>query len=146
MNIQMVTVLYARSEPTTMRQEPLHVSMHRLLIMVLILCTAVYTDTRWQKSQRDWMDANWAFVNQHAETEPWFGQMALPRELSIVDGKLIQRPTKEFDACRKNPVSHNGVCVSGLEAVKLEGIEGRVADVELTITQKARTTVTICLK
>lgn len=33
---QMVTVLYARSEPTTMRQEPLHVSMHRLLIMVLI--------------------------------------------------------------------------------------------------------------
>ena len=36
MNIQMVTVLYARSEPTTMRQEPLHVSMHRLLIMVLI--------------------------------------------------------------------------------------------------------------
>lgn len=92
-----------------------------------------------------WMQ-NWAFVNQHAETEPWFGQMALPRELSIVDGKLIQRPTKEFDALRKNPVSHNGVCVSGLEAVKLEGIEGRVADVELTIAPKARTTVTICLK
>ena len=84
-----------------------------------------------------WMQ-NWAFVNQHAETEPWFGQMALPRELSIVDGKLIQRPTKEFDACRKNPVSHNGVCVAGLEAVKLEGIEGRVADVELTIAPKSK--------
>ena len=84
-----------------------------------------------------WMQ-NWAFVNQHAETEPWFGQMTLPRELSIVDGKLIQRPTKEFDALRKNPVSHNGVCVSGLEAVKLEGIEGRVADVELTIAPKSK--------
>ena len=84
-----------------------------------------------------WMQ-NWAFVNQHAETEPWFGQMALPRELSIVDGKLIQRPTKEFDACRKNPVSRNGVCVAGLEAVKLEGIEGRVADVELTIAPKSK--------
>ena len=84
-----------------------------------------------------WMQ-NWAFVNQHAETEPWFGQMALPRELSIVDGKLIQRPTKEFDALRKNPVSHNGVCVSGLETVKLEGIEGRVADVELTITPESK--------
>lgn len=84
-----------------------------------------------------WMQ-NWAFVNQHAETEPWFGQMALPRELSIVDGKLIQRPIKEFDACRKNPVSHNGVCVAGLEAVKLEGIEGRVADVELTIAPKSK--------
>ena len=84
-----------------------------------------------------WMQ-NWAFVNQHAETEPWFGQMALPRELSIVDGKLIQRPTKEFDACRKNPVSHNGLSVAGLEAVKLEGIEGRVADVELTIAPKSK--------
>ena len=60
------------------------------------------------------------------------------QELSIVDGKLIQRPTKEFDACRKNPVSHNGVCVAGLEAVKLEGIEGRVADVELTIAPKSK--------
>lgn len=46
----------------------------------------------------------------------------------------------------QNPVSRNGVCVAGLEAVKLEGIEGRVADVELTIAPKARTTVTICLK
>lgn len=41
---------------------------------------------------------------------------------------------------------HAMVCVAGLEAVKLEGIEGRVADVELTIAPKARTTVTICLK
>lgn len=30
------------------------------------------------------------------------------------------------------------MCVSGLEAVKLEGIEGRVADVELTIAPKSK--------
>ena len=77
-----------------------------------------------------WMQ-NWAFVNQHSEKEPWFCQMTLPRELTIVDGRLIQRPTKEFDACRKNPVSYQNVVVSGEK--KLNGIEGRVVDLELTI-------------
>lgn len=82
-----------------------------------------------------WMQ-NWAFVNQHSENEPWFCQMTMPRELSIVDGKLIQRPTKEFDECRKNPVSYQNVVVSGEK--KLDGIEGRVADVELTIAPESK--------
>ncbi len=77
-----------------------------------------------------WMQ-NWAFVNQHSENEPWFCQMTLPRELTLVNGRLIQRPTKEFDACRKNPVSYQNVVVSGEK--KLDGIEGRVADIELSI-------------
>ena len=82
-----------------------------------------------------WMQ-NWAFVNQHSEDEPWFCQMTLPRELTIVNGRLIQRPTKEFDACRKNPVSYQNVVVSGEK--KLDGIEGRVADLELSIAPESK--------
>lgn len=97
-----------------------------------------------------WMQ-NWAFVNMHSESEQWFGQMTMPRELSIVDGKLIQRPTKEFDACRKNSVSYRGVCVADgaetnvetgidtdAQAVTLDGVEGRVVDLELTIAPESK--------
>ena len=33
--------------------------------------------------------------------EPWFGQMSLPRELSLKDGRLYQGPVREFDSMRR---------------------------------------------
>lgn len=81
-----------------------------------------------------WMQ-NWAFSNQHSEEEPWYGQLTLPRELSVRDGRLIQCPIRELNACRKNPVSYTGVCLS--ENLELDGIEGRIADLELNIAPES---------
>lgn len=81
-----------------------------------------------------WMQ-NWAFVTQHSEKEPWFAQMATPRELSIRDGRLIQRPIRELDVCRKNEVSYKDVCVSGEQT--FEGIKGRVVDIEMTLSPES---------
>ena len=63
----------------------------------------------------------------------YFGQMTVPRELSFVDGKLIQKPVRELEAYRGTGVRHEEVVIS--EETSLEGVRGRVADltVELAV-------------
>lgn len=61
----------------------------------------------------------------------WFGQMSLPRELSVRDGRLFQQPVRELERYRSNPVSYQGVKVEG--ELALEGIAGRMVDMELTL-------------
>ena len=39
----------------------------------------------------------------------WFGQLTIPRELSEKDGLLIQRPIREIEAYRKDPVYYDDV-------------------------------------
>jgi sucrose-6-phosphate hydrolase SacC (GH32 family) len=47
-----------------------------------------------------WMQ-NWDTCDQNgAKERKWFGQMTLPRELSIEHGRLYQRPIRELDAHR----------------------------------------------
>lgn len=78
-----------------------------------------------------WMQ-NWDTCNLHAPEElPWFGQMSLPRELSVKNGRLIQKPVRELDALRCNKVSYTGITVSDM--VRLDGICGRSIDMELVI-------------
>jgi beta-fructofuranosidase len=57
--------------------------------------------------------------------------MSLPRELSIKDGRLYQKPIKELDAMRQNRIAYSDVAVSGI--LSLEGIKGRKVDMELTL-------------
>ena len=57
--------------------------------------------------------------------------MSLPRELSIRNGKLYQKPVRELEEMRSDKVSYDNVIVSGM--VNLEGIKGRRIDMELTI-------------
>lgn len=81
-----------------------------------------------------WMQ-NWATCDQTgAKERKWFGQMTLPRELSIRNGRLYQSPIRELEKYRSNCVSYKNVPVSG--EVKLDGIEGRVVDMEITIRPK----------
>ena len=46
-----------------------------------------------------WMQ-NWGTCDLRSRAMPWFGQMSLPRELSIRNGMLIQRPIRELEALR----------------------------------------------
>ena len=61
----------------------------------------------------------------------WFGQMTLPRELSVYSGRLIQRPIRELLLCRKHPVTYHQVHFSGEK--KLPGIEGRIVELDLCV-------------
>ncbi len=77
-----------------------------------------------------WMQ-NWDSCSMRSPEEQWHGQMSLPRELSIRNGRLYQKPIREFDEMRCNPVSYTDVLVSG--TIRLEGIRGRKIDMELIL-------------
>ena len=77
-----------------------------------------------------WMQ-NWDTSRLHPEETPWFGQMALPRELSVKDGRLIQKPIRELETLRRNKVEYREVTFT--DTIKLEGIEGRMVDMEIEL-------------
>lgn len=81
-----------------------------------------------------WMQ-NWETCDQNGtDGKKWFGQMTLPRELSVKNGRLYQQPVRELLACRSNKVEYRGIFVSG--ELVLNGIEGRVLELELTVRAK----------
>ena len=77
-----------------------------------------------------WMQ-NWDACGIRTPQEPWFGQMSLPRELSVKNGRLYQRPVRELEAMRKNKIQYRDIMVSG--EIRLKGIQGRRVDLELDI-------------
>lgn len=77
-----------------------------------------------------WMQ-NWDTVNAKPYNCRWFGQMTLPRELSVKDGRLIQNPVRELEAYRRQRVTHRNIPVSG--EINLPGVQGRVLDMTVTI-------------
>ena len=81
-----------------------------------------------------WMQ-NWDTCDQNgAKERKWFGQMTLPRELTIENGRLYQRPVRELMQHRSNKVEYKNVLLDG--TVTLEGIEGRTVDLEIIIRPK----------
>ena len=57
--------------------------------------------------------------------------MLSPRELSEKDGLLIQRPIREIEAYRKDPVYYDDVYVK--ECTRLTGVEGRSLDLTVRV-------------
>ncbi len=79
-----------------------------------------------------WMQ-NWDTCSMRMPNQPWFGQMSLPRELSIRNGRLYQQPLRELEEMRTDKKAYSAVAV-GAEKVVLEGVEGRRIDMEMTIS------------
>ena len=77
-----------------------------------------------------WMQ-NWDTCNLHSPEKPWFGQMSLPRELSIRDGRLMQKPIRELEMLRGEAVRYENITFAGVKT--LEGISGRRVDMELVV-------------
>ena len=65
------------------------------------------------------------------EERPWFGQMSLPRELSIRDGRLYQQPIRELALYRSRKAEYKDVHPNG--ETTLDGIEGRVVELDIRI-------------
>ncbi len=81
-----------------------------------------------------WMQ-NWdtcGVLGPTSRVLPWFGQMSLPRELSIKDGRLFQQPVRELEAMRSQPVRHDQVTFEG--EISLPEVEGRQIDLEIELS------------
>ena len=77
-----------------------------------------------------WMQ-NWDTISMGNDL-PWFGQITLPRELSIRNGRLCQWPVRELDAARSNRVAYEGIELDH-EVLSLDGVKGRCVDLSVTV-------------
>ena len=77
-----------------------------------------------------WMQ-NWATVGCQPQGARWFGQMTLPRELSIRNGRLIQNPVRELENYRGRRVCYKDLFVTG--ETNLSGVSGRLLDLTVTV-------------
>ena len=77
-----------------------------------------------------WMQ-NWGTVGAKPCRCRWFGQMTLPRELSVKDGRLYQTPVRELENYRGRCVTHQNIPVSG--EINLPGVQGRMLDMTVTV-------------
>lgn len=89
-----------------------------------------------------WMQ-NWDTSGIQPEGCRWFGQMSIPRELSLRNGQLCQWPIRELEELRRDPVAYRNAAL-GREPVELPGIRGRRMDLEVDIAG-AQGTVTLSL-
>lgn len=58
----------------------------------------------------------------------WTGSYTLPREVTIVDGKLIQKPIREIENYRTAQVIKNDIIVGSDENLTIPGISGKTLD------------------
>ena len=78
-----------------------------------------------------WMQ-NWDTTpGYRLEPTSWFGQLTIPRELSVRNGRLYQWPVKELEQIRRNRVSYENVYVNG--EMELDGIRGRCVDMQIEV-------------
>lgn len=78
-----------------------------------------------------WMQA-WEGAKQKIPGMGFMGQMTVPRELTLRDGRLLQWPVRELEAYRANKVEYRNVTIQ--EETALPGISGKVLDLILEIS------------
>jgi len=74
---------------------------------------------------------NWDTARSHPVTDRICGQMTLPRELSIRDGRLIQQPVREIENYYGEKISYKNVPLS--TETFLTGIRGRTIDMTVNV-------------
>lgn len=78
-----------------------------------------------------WMQS-WDMNIKPAE-QKWNGMMTIPRELELREDRLYQRPIKELENYRTEPVAYTGREISG--KCQLPGIRGRVMDLMVELQE-----------
>ena len=64
----------------------------------------------------------------------WTGSMTLPREITIENGKLIQRPMKEIEKYRKNSIGYKNLLLDGKK--NLEKVNGQTIELACSVNLK----------
>ena len=70
-----------------------------------------------------WMQ-NWETASCKIDELRFFGQMTVPRELSVRGGRLCQNPVRELENYRGSRVAYNDILIS--DETSLHGISGRL--------------------
>ncbi len=79
-----------------------------------------------------WMQS-WESSGQTMDGLRFMGQMTIPRELCVKNGRVCQTPVRELENYRTNPVCYQNVMVAG--EITLPDIQGRFVDMILRIHQ-----------
>ena len=77
-----------------------------------------------------WMQ-NWDTLAIVRNKALWFGQMTIPREVSVKNNRFYQWPIRELEGLRHDKVEYHDVKISG--ETSLEGISGREIDITMKI-------------
>ena len=77
-----------------------------------------------------WMQ-NWDTARSQLSTTRLVGQMTIPRELSIRNGRLIQVPVRELEAYRGPRIAYRNVPLS--TETHLMGVRGRMIDLTVNV-------------
>ncbi|MBC6712477.1 glycoside hydrolase family 32 protein [Treponema sp. Marseille-Q3903] len=75
---------------------------------------------------------NWDTCGYRTENSQWYGQMSVPREITIKNNKLIQQPVKELLSMRCNEVQVKSQIINN-EEKQFTGISGNNCDMEIYI-------------
>lgn len=78
-----------------------------------------------------WMQA-WEGSKQKIPGMDFMGQMTVPRELTMEDGRLLQWPVRELEDYRQEKITYKDITIQ--EETTLPGISGKVMDLLLEIT------------
>ena len=81
-----------------------------------------------------WMQ-NWDSAKVQPDERLCYAGFTVPRELSIRDGRLIQKPVRELDGWHGEPVVCQDVEIAGETA--LDGVRGRVLDLSVAVRPTA---------
>ena len=77
-----------------------------------------------------WMQ-NWDTSHARPQNMHLFGEMTLPRELSVRNGRVVQNPVRELAAYRKDPAVYRNIPVG--QETSLPGVNGRAIDLTVTV-------------
>ncbi len=77
-----------------------------------------------------WMD-NWETCKEAPRRHAWYGQMSAPREVTLENGRLMQRPVREFETLWQDTVTHENITVQ--QETALPGVSGRLLDLSVTL-------------
>ena len=77
-----------------------------------------------------WMD-NWQYAKRTPRIHPWYAQMTLPRELTVENGRLKQRPVREIETLWRDTIRYENIALR--EQTELPGIRGRTLDMEMAV-------------
>lgn len=77
-----------------------------------------------------WMQ-NWETTNCQPRKIRYFGEMTIPRELHIRDGRLYQNPVRELENYRGYQILYKNVVFSGM--ISLQNVKGRVLDMTVHV-------------
>lgn len=84
-------------------------------------------------------------VEMHEAVDGWAGQMTIPRELHVRDGKIFSTPVKELEKLRKwKPVTYEDVVLD--ESATIDGVAGDAYELLLTIDAAESKTFSIALR